>query len=404
MQQGKFNILLDAMWGSSGKGKLSAWLADKFLVGNVSSSNFPNAGHTFQQGDYKFVAKVIPTALALKQARGLKIQGWLSPASGIPVEMSTDAVSPSLDALRWKRFISEWRDSGKPDIFVHSRASIVTPDHARQEREGPGSTKHIASTMQGCSASMIEKILRKQGCLLAGSKTIKEWAGIGEDVEEFASRVNILDGMHFRSSVQQLIRQGNTWLHEGSQGYALSIDHGSSYPHCTSRNCTAQKAMDDMAIPASMVGDVYLNLRTHPIRVGNVEEGGVQLGYSGDFYPDCKELSWEQIAAEAGMPDAEAKALAERERTTVTKRVRRVCSFSWQGLEDAVVSNGATKLALNFVQYVDWSDHKLRGGKEAFRKLSAKTRAFIDKIESTANLPVVIIGTGADHEDVIALL
>ena len=392
------------MWGSSGKGKLSAWLADKFNVTNISSSNFPNAGHTFQYGDFRFVAKVIPTAMALKQAKGLGVQGWLSPASGIPVELSTNAICPSLDTFRWKRLMCEWRDSGKPDIFIHSRASIVTPEHARQEKDGPGSTKHIASTMQGCSASMIEKILRKKECLLAGSRTIQEWAAPGDDVEEFMSSVRILDGMLFRSSVQQLIQQGNTWLHEGSQGYALSIDHGSSYPACTSRNCTAQKAMDDMTIPPSMVGDIYLNLRTHPIRVGNVVEDGVQLGYSGDFYPDCKELTWEQVASESGMPTTEAAALTERERTTVTKRVRRVCSFSWVGLEDAVASNGATKLALNFVQYLDWNDHQLRGGRDAFQKLSQKTRSFIDKIETTANLPVVIIGTGADHEDVINLM
>ena len=90
MQQGKFNILLDAMWGSSGKGKLSAWLADKFNVTNISSSNFPNAGHTFQYGDFRFVAKVIPTAMALKQAKGLGVQGWLSPASGIPANADKD--------------------------------------------------------------------------------------------------------------------------------------------------------------------------------------------------------------------------------------------------------------------------------------------------------------------------
>jgi adenylosuccinate synthase len=394
MQQGKFNILLDAMWGSSGKGKVSAWLVDKFCVNNVSSSNFPNAGHTFQSENYKFVAKTLPTALALRQAKALDIMGWLSPASGITIT----------DSEHWSRLITEWIQTGKPNVAIHSRASMVTPSHAEMEKTGPGSTKHIASTMQGCSAAMVDKILRKESVLLAGSRSVEEWTGTEVDLEEFASCVRILDGSHFRSSVQQMIRQGNTWLHEGSQGYALSIDHGSSYPHCTSRNCTAQKAMDDMAIPARDVGDVYLNLRTFGIRVGNVEEDGVQLGYSGDFYPDCKELTWGQIAKQAGMPDSEVSSLIEREKTTVTKRVRRVCTFSWTGLEDAVATNGATKLILNFVQYLNWHDNGLRGGREAFNKLSVETRAMIDKIEETANIPVVLIGTGADHDDMISLL
>lgn len=410
MQAGKFNVLIDAFWGSSGKGKVSAWLADAFGVKNVSSSNFPNAGHTFQMGDYKFVAKAIPTALALRRAKGMKMAGWLSPGSGLTVS----------DKMRWKRLVIEWLQTGKPDMILHDRASIVTPKHAEEERSGSGSTKHIASTMQGCSAALVEKILRKNECLLVGSKTVQEWTPepsdfdgeivfegetVSEsDIEEFVSRVRVLDGMHFRSSVQSLIKSGNMWLHEGSQGYALSIDHGSSYPHCTSRNCTVQKAMDDMAVPASMVGDVYLNLRTFGIRVGNVEEDGVQLGYSGDFYPDCRELDWKQVAQDSGMPSDEAKALVERERTTVTKRIRRVCTFSWMGLEDAVAANGATKLILNFVQYLDWKDHGLRGGRKAFNQLSDKTRAMIDKIEATANVPVVLIGTGADHDDMINLL
>jgi adenylosuccinate synthase len=405
MKQGKFNVIIDAFWGSSGKGKVSAWLVDYFGVKNISSSNFPNAGHTFQFGEYKFVAKAIPTALALKHAKGMGVKGWLSPASGLSVS----------DQMKWDRLIVEWAQSGKPDLIIHNRASIVTPEHAQAERDGTGSTKHIASTMQGCSAAMIDKILRKNECLLAGSKSVGEWTpnsvilpnGLSlseSDIEEFVTRTMMLDSMHFRISVQSLIKGGNMWLHEGSQGYALSIDHGSSYPHCTSRNCTLQKAMDDMAVPPDMVGDVYLNLRTHPIRVGNVIEDGVQHGYSGDFYPDCKELTWEQIAEESGMPDDEAKALTERERTTVTKRVRRVCSFSFVGLEDAVVTNGATKLILNFVQYLDWNDYGLRGDKKAFNKLSKKTRSMIDKIEQVANVPVVLIGTGADHEDMITLM
>jgi hypothetical protein len=74
------------------------------------------------------------------------------------------------------------------------------------------------------------------------------------------------------------------------------------------------------------------------------------------------------------------------------------------GLEDAVATNGATKLALNFVQYLDWRDHGLRGGREAFNKLSSKTRSMVDRIEAAANVPVVLIGTGADHADMISLL
>lgn len=395
MIQGRMNFLLDAFWGSSGKGKTSTWLADHYNVTNVSSSNYPNAGHTasFENG-VKFIAKAIPTAAILRQTRGLGMRCFISPGSGF---------SP-------KQLLKEWEECGRPDIFIHDRASIVTDEHAAREREGSESTKHIASTMQGSGVAIADKVLRKPDVQLTGHNS--QWLqdlknteyynhNNGPLEEDLERRVQVVPAMEFRNFVHGAIREGKTWLHEGSQGYALSIDHGSHFPNCTSRNCSVQASMDHMAIPPSMVGDIYLNLRTHPIRVGNVVENGVQVGFSGGFYSDCREMTWEQVAAESGMPDSEAAALAERERTTVTKRIRRVCSFSFEGLKDAVRVNGATKLVLNFIQYVCWDDNGLKGGPEAFEKLSKKSREFIDKIEHEANVPVVLIGTGPHHSEMI---
>ena len=401
MKSGKLNIILDAFWGSSGKGKTSAWLADRFNATHVSSSNFPNAGHTaaFEDGT-KFIAKAIPTAAILRRVKGTGIKCYLSPGSG----------------YAWPQLIKEWQECGRPDIYVHSRASIVTDAHKRREAEGSESTKHIASTMQGSGAAIVDKVLRKADCALAGTGTLSSTVSSMFDLDpviadlfgrdravlaEFIEKVQVIDAQDFRNITHSVLGNGQMWLHEGSQGYALSIDHGSHFPFCTSRNCSVQSAMDHMAVPPSLVGDIYLNLRTFPIRVGNVVEDGVQKGYSGDFYPDCKEWTWEQVAAFSGMPPEEAKALAERERTTVTKRIRRVTNFSFEGFKDAVQTNGATKLVMNFIQYMDWKDNGLKGGNEAFNKLSFKSRQLIDEVEKAAGVPVVLVGTGALHEEMI---
>lgn len=392
MQEGRFNCVLDAFWGSSGKGKVATWLADRHGVTKVSSSNFPNAGHSAILPDgTKFVAKAIPTASILKRYRGIAMDCFISPGSGFHPE----------------QLFKEWEQAGRPEMFIHDRASLVLEEHALRERSGSESTKHIASTMQGSGVAIAEKVLRKQDVLLA-----KTWPHVRDaenyfrnrpeaDLAEFLQKVHIVDPMDFRNIVYSTIEGGTTWLHEGSQGYALSIDHGSHYPACTSRNCTVQAALDHMAIPPQALGDVYLNLRTYPIRVGNVVEDGQQVGFSGDFYEDCEELTWEQVAQRSGMPAEEAAQLAERERTTVTKRVRRVCTFSFVALRDAVRTNGATKLVLNFVQYLNWQDAGLRGEREAFQKLSKESRAFIERVEDVAQVPVVLIGTGAGHDDMI---
>lgn len=191
---------------------------------------------------------------------------------------------------------------------------------------------------------------------------------------------------------------------EDTHNFFVRNDKGSfNVENCTSRNCTLQAAMDYMAVPPSMLGDVWLNLRSYPIRVGHVIENGEQKGDSGGFYPDCEELTWEQVARRSGMPAEEAAQLAERERTTVTKRVRRVSTFSWVGLKDAVRVNGITKISVNFVQYLNWADNGIRGGKEALDKLSRESREFISRVEEISGVPVVLIGTGALHDEIIDL-
>lgn len=408
MQKSKFNIVLDQSFGSSGKGLVSTYLAHKHNINHVSSANYPNAGHTSVIGQNKFVAKAIPTAACLKKVFGQNIDCYISPGSGFD----------------WKRLIQEWEETARPRIFIHARASIVGKEHKAREESGKDSTKHIASTMQGTAAALSDKILRKPCVELAGvtpefgdNTTMENWLDkLCVEDSEFArfivdrkarqdilDKIQIVDSQEFRNMTWNIINQGDTWLHEGSQGYALSVDHGAQYPYTTSRNCTLQAAMDYMAIPPSLVGDVYLNFRSYPIRVGNVVENDIEKGNSGRFYPDSQELTWDEVARRAGMPDEERAILAERERTTVTRRVRRVATFSWDSVLDSVRVNGATKLCVNFIQYINWKDAFLRGGKEAFNKLSHESREFITKLEEIANLPVVLIGTGADNSNIIDL-
>jgi adenylosuccinate synthase len=387
MQQGKVNFIVDAAHGSSGKGKLSPWLMDKFGYINASSSNFPNAGHSLCFPKGKFMAKVLPTPAALKKFMGHNMVCWLSPGSGFDPE----------------RLVLEWKESGRPQILIHDRASIVTKEHKVREQSGSDSTKHIASTMQGSATALTDKILRKATCILARHVDWTQYVDT-ESLTEFMNSVKVIPGNEFRDRTFSELTAGRGFCHEVSQGYALSLDHGSHWPECTSRSCTLQAGMDQMAVPPSMVGDVYLNLRSVPIRVGNVVEDGVQQGYSGDFYPDSIELTWDQVAKNAGMPEEEAQALKKNELTTVTKRQRRCASFSWINLKDAVRTNGATKLCVNFIQYINWNDRGLIGGKEAFEKLSKESRDFITKIEEVANVPVVLIGTGAMHDEMISLL
>jgi adenylosuccinate synthase len=372
MRAGQFNTIVDSAWGSSGKGAASTRLADIHNVEHLSSANYPNAGHTVRIAGETIVFKALPSGAALTKI-GKRPKLWLGCNSGFYADVI-------VNEMRVTGYL------GTKDVHIHDRAMVVETRHAAAEApEGKQSTLTISSTMSGSGAAITEKAMRQPDVTLA------------RDIRPEAEKP-----WDFWLGMQNRMILGQTFLHEVSQGFALSLNWGTHYPHCTSRDCTPQQAYADFGIQPHQAGDVYLNVRSLPIRVGNnFDAAGRQIGYSGDAMPDCQELTWGQVASEAEMPADEAAKLAERERTTVTKKIRRVFSPSWQLLEFSAKFCGATKLILNFPQYIHWSANKVRGDHLAKRSLHHKVRTYIDEMEDVTGLPVVMIGTGADHDDYI---
>lgn len=112
-------------------------------------------------------------------------------------------------------------------------------------------------------------------------------------------------------------------------------------------------------------------IRTYPIRVG---------GNSG---PLSNEITWKIVT----------------ERTTVTRKIRRVGRFNMEMVKCAVKINRPTQIALNFIDYVSYADH----GKQTFDKLTNKSKNFIKIVEQETGVPVTLIGTGPRNADIIDL-
>jgi adenylosuccinate synthase len=375
MQLGKFNTVVDAAHGSSAKGAVSTRLVEIFKVPNVSTCNYMNAGHTTVFNGQKFVAKCLPTPASLNMVGRGRPTLWIGPGSGFfPEQLDKEMYQTN---YLWTQ----------PGLMIHERAIICSDRHVYMEQPGGlQSTEYISSTMSGSGAAFAEKAMRRPEVVLANTN------------------YPTLVPVDFINSVREELKAGRAFLHEVSQGFALSINHGTHYPYCTFRDCTPQQAYADFMLLPSMIGDIYLNVRSFPIRVGsNFDASGKQVGYSGDFCDDQVETTWEQIAKDAEMPPDEAAALAERERTTVTKKIRRVATQSWSLLQNAAKATGATKLVLNFPQYIHWSAYRMRGGTEMLSKLHPKVRAYLDKMEDTTGLKVCMIGTSAEHDDYIWL-
>lgn len=363
MRSGKFNVVVDGQFGSCGKGIASAYLAHKHNVRCVSTTNGPNAGHTaILEDDTKFIGKVLPASAILNKMReheGMHV--YIGPTAAFTEE-------------QLKKEMEECgMESGQ--IHIHPRAGVIAKRHVDKESSG---TKHIASTRQGFGAWSAEKIMRK-GASLAGDK---------KNLEKFVEKEFMPD------VIIDKLEAGHTFLHEGAQGFSLDINHGHSYPYCTSRQTTALQMAADMGVPHHMIGDVYMVVRAdHSIRVGNIEEDGKTVGYSGDCYPDQEEITWEDIKEKCNT-DTDLI-----EKTTVTQRVRRVFTFSYEEVRRAALVNGATKLIVNFANYIDWSCYGRNGNRTEYNYLHEDIIQFVDKVEKATGLPVSLIGTGPrlDH-------
>ncbi|MDB4490259.1 adenylosuccinate synthetase [bacterium] len=404
MQFSKFNVVTDGQWGSCGKGLIATAVADKFKPEVISTTNMANAGHTAVNEDGReFIAKAIPSGAALNLWRD---------------DYDPFIIVGSSAAFHLDKLLEEIHHCDVQDRFiVHDRAGVITSEHQNAENDLQKGTKHIASTMQGCGAFLSDKVMRRKSLKLA-----RDYEQLKPYLASRFSQINQKTPIKFQNPemgglensqsqdifpspqegnnnrqalpliLKDLLLNGGSIIHEGSQGFSLDINHGSHYPQCTSRGTTAVQNLADMGLAANDMGDVYLVIRPYPIRVGNVIENDQMVGYSGDAYPGQNELEWSDVASMAGAPPE----VMAGELTTVTKRLRRVFEFSEQQLLEAVVSNGATRIALNFANYIDWSCY----GVGNWDELPAKVIDFINKIEDIAQVPVTVVGTGPQNNHV----
>ena len=78
------------------------------------------------------------------------------------------------------------------------------------------------------------------------------------------------------------------------------------------------------------------------------------IGWSGPCYPDQKELTWEQVGQSPEM-------------TSVSKKVRRVFTFSEQQYMESCQMNGCTDVFMNFMNYLP--NHEKQ--EEFFKRISS---------------------------------
>ncbi len=299
LDSGKLNIIIDGQFGSTGKGLLASYVGLNEHIDIVVSNSSANAGHTFYLNGEKYITKQLPVA------------GIVQPKSTIYLCAGAIIHPPTLIS-EINRF-----DIDPSRIRIHPRAAIITEDDIIAEKEKTSSYAKLASTASGVGMALARKVMRS--------------ATLAEDEPLVDALVGVLP-------LHSLMESNLTCLMEVPQGFDLSLSSGFSYPHCTSREITVSSALSDAQVHPSFLGKVAVCLRTFPIRVGNTEHG-----HSGPFYPDSKEITWNDIGV-------------QEEITTVTGRVRRVATFSHEQYQKMIDALRPDYIMMNFANYLNRID------------------------------------------------
>lgn len=239
-------------------------------------------------------------------------------------------------------------------LGVDSQCAMLEERHKTQECDSEHLSKKIGSTKSGVGACNAERALRMV-------RLARQEHELRPYVEDTAAEIH-----------KTLSSGGNIQI-EGTQGTFLSLYHG-TYPYVTSKDVTASQTCADVGIGPTDVDDVMVIFKSYITRVG---EGPLE-----------NQLSRDEVLRRGWM-----------EHGTVTGRERRAAPFDFKLAKRAVQLNGGTQIALTKLDVL----YPSAKGVHEYSRLPAEAQDFVLRIERETTIPVSIIGTGANEEDIVDL-
>jgi len=335
----KVDVILGLQWGDEGKGKIVDVLTPNYQI-VARFQGGPNAGHTLEFENQKYILKSIPSGIFQKEKINIIGNGMV------------------VDPAMFKQEIETLEASGHKltdRLYISKKAHLILPTHrlldiASEKEKGDSM---IGTTGRGIGPAYTDKIARsglrigdifynfeeKYRKATERHKQIlsrysfeydletleKEWfAGI-EKLKTF----NIIDSEHF---INKCLNKGDKILAEGAQGSMLDVDFG-TYPFVTSSNTVCAGACTGLGVSPHKIGEIFGVFKAYCTRVG-----------SGPFPTE--------------LLDNTGKLLRDRgyEYGSVTKRPRRCGWIDLVALRYTIMLNDVTKLVMMKSDVLDTFD------------------------------------------------
>jgi adenylosuccinate synthase len=418
-------VIVGAQWGDEGKGKIVDLLAqDSDLVCRYQGG--PNAGHTVIVGGETFKFRQVPSGI---------VSGKVS-VLGNGCVVDPEVLLGELDDLEARGLSAEpLRLSGNAHLIMPWHIALDGASERRLGKLQIGTTRRGIGPAYADKAARIgirvqdlldPKILRQKIATALAEKNVwlervyeldpfdledvaARYEGFAQRLRPYVTDTSLL--------VDEALTDGKRVLLEGAQGTLLDLDHG-TYPFVTSSNPVAGAAATGIGIGPTRIDAVVGVAKAYVTRVG-----------AGPFPSEMEEPTASEVR-ELG-----------QEYGTVTGRERRPGWLDLVALRYAVRLNGLTSLALTKLDVLSGFDelqvcvrYRLPDGAETpnfpahqsdfhhsrpvletvpgwgepldgcttVADLPPAAGAYVELVERSLDVPVELVGTGAEREQVLA--
>ncbi|MDE6801762.1 MAG: adenylosuccinate synthase [Muribaculaceae bacterium] len=417
----KVDVLLGLQWGDEGKGKVVDVLTPGYdIVARFQGG--PNAGHTLEFDNKKFVLRSIPSGIFQKGQINIIGNGVVLD----PILFQEEAEALEAAGIPLKKILK-----------ISKKAHLILPTHrlldaANEKQKGSGK---IGTTGKGIGPTYTDKISRnglrlgdtlhnfKEKYGVARDRHVAMLKSMGEEPEfselesKWLSAIDYLKSYDIIDSeyeINNALGEDKRVLCEGAQGTLLDVDFG-SYPFVTSSNTICSGACSGLGVAPNKIGEVYGIFKAYCTRVG-----------SGPFPTELFDETGKRIR-DLG-----------HEYGAVTGRERRCGWIDLVALKYAIMINGVTQLIMMKSDVLDDFDEikacvgyeidgvktdrfpfdvttekiepiyvTMPGWKTDMTKISseeelpAKFVDYVDFLEKELQTPITILSVGPDRQQTI---
>ena len=420
-------VVIGAQWGDEGKGKIIDILTEKAdLVVRFQGGH--NAGHTLVIDGEKTVLHLIPSGI-FNDAKCLI-------GNGVVLHLPT--IIKEIEYLESKGIDVQSK------LMISSQCPLILPSHIAidEAREKSLGKNAIGTTGRGIGPVYEDKVARRavhvmdlfEEDLFRSKLTSlttyhnflleKLYESEGTDLEgtykDWMNHFNKIKNLIVDSSevVNNLKSQGSNILFEGAQGSMLDIDQG-TYPFVTSSNTLSGAASLGSGSGPLDIDGVLGITKAYATRVGSgpfpteIEDDygkhmakvGVEFGATTGRPRRCGWLDLVALRKAVNINSishlciTKIDVLDGLDKILVAEKYK-IDDKSYDTLP-AMSQNRFDSIAPNYTEYKGWSGTTY--GLKSFDQLPVEAQTLIKGIEDSIGIPVSLISTGPDRNDMIVI-